>query len=136
MKIYFSPTTLAFYPDEFKKEYQKSGSWPSDAILVEYGAFKKYSLEVPPMGFKLGVTNNSPCWVEDEDSVEESQEEERVWRDSELARSDIELYKVQDSDPKAKGIVPDWRNYRKALRAWPEHNDFPNKESRPIAPDV
>ena len=61
---------------------------------------------------------------------------ERAWRDSELIRSDIELYKVQDSDPKAVGTVAGWREYRKALRAWPEHKDFPNKEKRPASPDV
>ena len=61
---------------------------------------------------------------------------ERAWRDSELIRSDIELYKVQDSDPKAVGIVAGWREYRKALRAWPEHKDFPNKEKRPVSPDA
>jgi len=27
-----------------------------------------------------------------------------------------------------------WREYRKALRSWPEHEDFPNKESRPVSP--
>lgn len=59
---------------------------------------------------------------------------ERDWRDSELIRSDVELYKVQDSDPKAVGTVAGWREYRKALRSWPEHKDFPNKESRPVSP--
>ena len=61
---------------------------------------------------------------------------EKAWRDSELIRADIELYKVQDSDPKAVGTVAGWREYRKALRAWPEHKDFPNKEKRPVSPDA
>jgi hypothetical protein len=61
---------------------------------------------------------------------------ERFWRNLELCRADIELYKVQDSDSKAKGSVSDWRNYRKMLRGWPESLDFPNKEFRPKAPDA
>jgi hypothetical protein len=61
---------------------------------------------------------------------------ERLWRDDELSRADVELYKVQDSDPKSTGSVSEWRNYRKELRAWPEHKDFPNKEFRPKAPDA
>ena len=61
---------------------------------------------------------------------------ERAWRDSELIRSDIELYKVQDSDPKAVGTVAGWREYRKALRDWPENKDFPNKDKRPASPDA
>jgi len=61
---------------------------------------------------------------------------ERVWRDAELARADVELFKVQDSDPKAVGSVADWRQYRKELRAWPEHEGFPSKANRPKAPDA
>lgn len=60
--------------------------------------------------------------------------EERAWRDAELVRADEELNKVQDADPKAKGTVGDWRNYRKNLRAYPESEGFPNKESRPVSP--
>jgi hypothetical protein len=68
--------------------------------------------------------------------MEEVVSSERIWRDSELFRADLELYKVQDSDPKSTGSVTDWRNYRKLLRVWPENKDFPNKEFRPKAPDA
>jgi len=68
--------------------------------------------------------------------VDPTEIQERLWRDSELARADIELYKVQDSDPKSKGSVSEWREYRKALRAYPESEGFTNQESRPVAPDA
>ena len=68
--------------------------------------------------------------------VDESPALERIWRDSELLRSDIELYKAQDADPKSVGSVTDWRFYRKALRAWPESKGFPKEAYRPIAPDT
>lgn len=61
---------------------------------------------------------------------------ERSWRDKELSRTDIEIYKVQDSDTNSTGTISQWREYRKALRAWPQHKDFPNKDSRPKAPDA
>lgn len=61
---------------------------------------------------------------------------ERLWRDSELTRADVELYKAQDSDPKSVGSVSDWRFYRKALRAWPESKGFPKEAHRPVAPDT
>lgn len=69
-------------------------------------------------------------------TVDIEQFAERAWRNKELVRSDIELNKVQDSDPKVKGTVSQWRDYRKALRAWPENTDFPNKDKRPLAPDA
>lgn len=68
---------------------------------------------------------------EDESSIIE-----RFWRDSELLRSDVELYKAQDADPKSVGSVADWRAYRKSLRAWPESEYFPNVKYRPTAPDA
>lgn len=61
---------------------------------------------------------------------------ERNWRNTELLRADIELNKVQDGDPKSVGAVGDWRTYRKALRALPEHPLFPSIEARPTAPDA
>lgn len=60
---------------------------------------------------------------------------EMSWLDVELIRAGNELDKVQDSDPKSVGSVSDWRSYRKALRSWPEHKDFPSKDFRPISPD-
>lgn len=63
-----------------------------------------------------------------ENSLE--RDKERTWRDSQLAMSDIELYKVQDGD--GIGLVSDWRDYRKALRAWPESINFPNEDYRPV----
>lgn len=57
-------------------------------------------------------------------------QEERQWRDAELAKSDVELYKVQDG--RGTGLVSDWRDYRNALRDWPEHESFPEPAFRPF----
>lgn len=61
---------------------------------------------------------------------------ERFWRDTELLRADIELNKIQDSDPNATGTVTLWREYRKNLRALPQQPSFPVASARPIAPDL
>jgi len=57
-------------------------------------------------------------------------EEERQWRDAELDKADVELYKVQDG--RGTGLVSDWRNYRNELRDWPEHESFPDSAFRPV----
>lgn len=57
-------------------------------------------------------------------------QEERQWRDAELARADIELNKVQDG--RGTGIESDWRDYRNSLRDWPEHDGFPDSTLRPV----
>lgn len=58
----------------------------------------------------------------------------RDWRNSELVRADIAVNKVQDGD-KTIGTLKSWRDYRVALRAWPEAEGFPAVTSRPVAPD-
>ncbi|MGL5013011.1 MAG: phage tail assembly chaperone [Bacteroidales bacterium] len=135
MKVYFSPSNLAFYPEDFKKDYEKSQSWPSDANLVDYKVFKEYSLDTKPTFKKLSALAGHPVWIDDNLSESLTAVLERQWRDMELEKSDIELYKVQDLDPKSVGTVADWRNYRKALRSWPDNSKFPNKTYRPKAPD-
>lgn len=59
---------------------------------------------------------------------------ERAWRDGELDRADIELNKVQDG--MGTGTVSVWREYRCALRNWPESEFFPDIGHRPISPDA
>jgi hypothetical protein len=58
--------------------------------------------------------------------------QERSWRNQALKEADIELLKVQDD--RGVGLVSDWRDYRNALRDWPENENFPNSEFRPISP--
>lgn len=59
---------------------------------------------------------------------------ERVWRNGELDRADIELNKVKDG--MGFGSVTDWLAYRCALRNWPENAAFPDSAQRPVAPDI
>lgn len=59
---------------------------------------------------------------------------ERGWRDAELGLADVELLKAEDADPSSVGTPTAWREYRIALRAWPESADFPNATKRPIRP--
>jgi hypothetical protein len=57
----------------------------------------------------------------------------REQRDTELARADIQLLKVEDG-AKGLGTQKAWREYRNALRNWPETENFP--EVMPVAPDA
>ena len=56
-------------------------------------------------------------------------QEERAWRNSELAKTDIELYKLQDG--MEEGSIEALRLYRNALRKWPENENFPDSTYRP-----
>jgi hypothetical protein len=136
MKMYFSPTTNAFYPEEYEKAYKTSGNWPDDLVKVTKEDFNVYGLQTPPEGKTRSFVEGALCWVEYEYSIEQVKQAESLWVETEINRVRDELEKVQDSDSKAFGSVSDWRSYRKALRSWQEHKDFPNKEFRPKAPDA
>lgn len=133
--FYYSPSINTFYPLVMKEDY--GDSWPDDAIPVSEEDWVAYGQTSAPAGYKRAWSEKGLAWVKDEsaNSPEQLAETERVWRNNELIRSDIELNKVQDSDPKAFGSVGIWRDYRKSLRAWPESIYFPEKTKRPVTPD-
>ena len=124
MKMYFNPNNLGFSDS------------PTKGFITEitYHEYLKL-LSAQSSGFEIKSKDGLPVLVARNSPVS-FELDERLWRNKELSRVDIELYKVQDSDPKAFGTVSQWREYRKALRAWPEHKEFPNKEFRPVAPDA
>lgn len=64
-----------------------------------------------------------------------AKQDERLWRNTELTRADIQLMKVQDGTI-GLGTQKAWREYRIALREWPSHKKFPDVTSRPTAPDA
>lgn len=129
MKYYYSSENNGFYTSEIH-----GGKLPKDCQEVSKLAYQEL-LKGQSQGKQITANEEGLPFLIDPPTVALNITERR-WRDSELARSDIELYKVQDSDPKSVGSVSQWREHRKALRSWPEHKDFPNKEFRPVAPDV
>ncbi len=62
--------------------------------------------------------------------------EERFWRDRELSRVDVVINRIMDNDTTGiTGSITLWREYRIALRKWPEHSKFPDVKKRPVPPD-
>lgn len=133
-KVYFSEKTASFYLEEDKQKYNKAQSWPDDAKEVPYKVFEEYALSSPPEDQVRGSKNGQPCWVSNPLMELNAVASELSWCRYEMERARDELEKVQDSDDKAFGSVAEWRTYRKALRAWPEHENFPDKNFRPINP--
>lgn len=134
MKIFYSTINDCFYLEELKQSYQASGNWPPDCLEISYEDFSKFSLNNPPKNKVRTFIDNKLCWVDQKPSLEDLESNERSWRNFELRVADVELNKVQDGDPKSIGSVSDWRGYRKNLRAWPEHPNFPSEQYRPKSP--
>ena len=56
---------------------------------------------------------------------------EKSWRDSELFKADIEIFKLEDEPQSLKDQILLWREYRKLLRDYPSTENFPFG-SRPV----
>ena len=130
IEVYYDPISNGFYQSDINKVIPPTALVISDKRRWEL-------VEGVSMGKEITVGASSELTLTNREVDEEdAKTSERAWRDSELDRADYELNKVQDSDPKATGSVSDWRSYRKVLRSWPEHEDFPNKDKRPASPDA
>lgn len=137
MKIFFSPSTLAFYPEAVKDDYESSNSWPDDVVEVDQETFIEFGLTPPPADKVRGSKGMNPTWVDIEtlpSSLDQLIQIEKSWRNRELVKSDIEINKLQDADKNSISSIGIWRTYRKQLRAWPEHKNFPDKLFRPTPP--
>jgi hypothetical protein len=135
MAFFFSATTCSFYPGDDLEAYVQGGGLPKDLVEVSDACFEEYALSAPPIGkHRSSGADGLPCWIEKPVEEVSLLEFERCWRNAELRLADIELNKVQDSDPKAFGTIPQWRKYRRELRSWPSSADFPDNKYRPLRP--
>lgn len=121
---------------------QIAQGYGKDLTQLESGEFfdgsyiKPYKLDDSYVAVERDVDGNiiAPQTYIDyliEETAEQKKASERQWRDSELSRADIEIYKLEDIN----GDTSEWRVYRMKLRTYPETSDFPNG-TRPTAPDV
>jgi len=124
VKVFYDPISAGFYQTDINKQIPPTSVEITDKHRWEL-------LEQESKGAVITIVEGVPTTTF---PPQESHSEERSWRNSELNVADIELNKVQDGDTKAVGAVSQWREYRKALRAWPEQKDFPSKDFRPKPP--
>ncbi len=128
MKVYFDPVSMGFYTTEYFKTF------PVNSVEISSDLYEEL-LSGESQGLQISCgEGGTPFLKEPEVDLEFLVIQENAWVKEELSFASDELEKVQDSDTKATGTVAQWREYRKALRSWPEHKDFPNKESRPVSP--
>lgn len=89
--------------------------------------------DIPPDHRRLSA-KEVDAYINRGPSIEDLSSDERAWRDAELTRADYELNKIADGD--SQGSEDQWKEYRSRLRAWPDHEKFPDSGFRPSAPDA
>lgn len=131
MSIFYSASTMGFYFESVHGE-----NIPKDALQIDAVLYKSLQ-DAQSIGQTItSDTKGIPYASHPQVTIEDQKNSECMRITRELDRIRDELEKVQDSDSKAIGTVSQWRDYRKALRSWPEHLEFPKPEFRPKAPDV
>ncbi len=72
----------------------------------------------------------SPVPPTDEEQLAMDIAREQAWVKGEMEFADEEIRALEDGE--GIGIEQDWRTYRVALRAWPNHPSYPDSVSRPF----
>jgi hypothetical protein len=62
--IYFTGNPIGFYPFSEKPLYDKSGSWPKNAVEMTPEEKATYYMQPPPDGKQLGSANGRPAWFD------------------------------------------------------------------------
>lgn len=127
-KILYSAANNGFYDSALH-----SKTLPEDAIEITEEKYKELLL-AQQNGSEIRAQGVHPCAFNKVPFQPDNHAQERLWRDTELKKADIELFKVQDSDPTSYGTVSEWREYRRSLRAWPANANFPQVNFRPKPP--
>lgn len=64
MVIYYSKTTGGFFPDAMRGDYERAGTWPSDAVKLTAQETETFHLKIPPTGYQLGSDETGrPKWI-------------------------------------------------------------------------
>jgi len=141
MSVFFSSTTLGFYPAELL-DSNYAGTLPGDVVELTDDEAATFWKVAPPPGKVLGAASGRPAFIDSPaPTAQESARIERLWRDAELKTSDdiVARHRDQVEAGGATTLTADQykalQTYRLMLRNWPEDAAFPDSTKRPVAPD-
>lgn len=136
MDIYYSPSTPGFFSAVIYRKEQM----PSDAVPISLEQHQALML-----GESLGkvITLNDkgvPVLSEPVEAPVDISSKEREWRDAHLQSAmwlrerHRDQQEIGGSTTLTDGQFAELLVYMQALRDWPQSPDFPDSESRPVAP--
>lgn len=131
---YFSPSTLAFYPEELLEVYEAAGTLPDDIIEMDEGVFEEFSNN-PPAGYQRGADKDGhPEWhlipvipKTDEEIYNENATTARRYRDSFLKCTD----RMMLGDFSIDDVLMTQEQFNEVLairtefKAWPKQDGWP-----------
>lgn len=140
--IYYSARDCGFLFLSERPAYDAAGTWPEDAIEVTAGDWQAFGQTAPPPGMRRGSDDQGrPAWITPEVTPEDARQQERAWRDRQLASTDSLVTRHRDELEADRPTTltaeqyQELQRYRLDLRDWPTSASFPNAEQRPDAPE-
>ena len=142
-QVYFSPSTTTFFRTDTHGVPGTEGClMPSDVVKVSLVVFEAM-VKARSQGQRvIAEFNGQPTVAEPlPPSSEELADQERLWRDRELSRT--EWLVTRHRDEKDMGKVTsisldefsELLSYRDLLREWPNKSAFPDVSKRPQSPE-
>lgn len=135
MKIMYSPSSYGFYSAEMHKKI------PEDAIEITRSEHQML-LAGAGSGKLIVMSEGRPTLIDRTASAHELGVSERAWRDREM----LKCFSIRDRhrDQIEAGIHTDMTQdcfvmllvFIQALRDWPQSDRFPDKDCRPLTPDM
>lgn len=122
INMFYSAKENAFYADELKSIYENAGSWPDDAVEVDYSVFVEFARESPNGKLRAPNSDGLPEWI---DIPEPTEEEIIALAEAEKSRlrasADSEIEWRQDAvdagiaTEEETVSLAEWKKYRVLL---------------------
>ncbi|WP_272694377.1 tail fiber assembly protein [Providencia sp. PROV036] len=138
MKYYYSAKANSFYPESLKWQYEHSGSFPDDAIMVSESVWLKYAGFQCPIGMvRVAGKDGMPKWAPipektNEDHTKEAEQQKEkilseIINETQIWQTQLSLKIINDSD---KSKLKEWMMYAQKIQSidaskapdivWPE----------------
>lgn len=141
MAIYFSESTLSFYPADLQNEYNDAGSMPNDLVEISEDEERIYFCQSAPNGKKIGSDNGRPVWIElPEKTTDELIVEAQSKILTFLASASDKIAPLQDAVDLGIATTEEttsltaWKTYRVAVNRVPTQSGFPTTIDWPAMP--
>ncbi|OCA56807.1 Caudovirales tail fiber assembly protein [Photorhabdus namnaonensis] len=120
---YYSATTNAFYPIEWKQDYINAGSFPNDAVKVDEAVFIEFAGSIPPEGkYRIAGKNGLPEWADiPPPTKEELQQQAKLQKQQLIAEATNQIAPLQDAidlnmaNDEEKAQLVAWKKYQISL---------------------
>lgn len=124
-EMYYSANTNAFYPSELYYDYITAGTWPDDALAVDYSVYQEFAANQPPNGKKrVAGSDGMPAWGDIpspspgmnllNNSATREQMIQRAMAIIITLQAGVSLNRNEEGDA---NLLAEWQNYLCDLRA-------------------